>query len=78
MSEMALGINSRNDSGNVKGKDGRNNFILDKGDRKASLKTHVKRGMGNNRLLREITSPFTKITKCRYTIWVESPKDRTS
>jgi hypothetical protein len=35
------GVNGGNGSGNVRGTDGRSDFVLDKGDRKASLKANI-------------------------------------
>jgi hypothetical protein len=34
-------MTSRNDPGSVKRADGRSNFVLDKGDRKSSLKANI-------------------------------------
>jgi hypothetical protein len=41
MAEMFLGTRDRNDPGNVKGTNGRSNFVLDKGDRKLFLKANI-------------------------------------
>jgi hypothetical protein len=39
--EVALGINGKNEPGNVKGTDGKSNLVLDKRDRNASLKKSI-------------------------------------
>jgi hypothetical protein len=38
---MALGMNGKNDPRIIKGTNGRSNFVLDKGDRKTSLKENI-------------------------------------
>jgi hypothetical protein len=40
-------INVRNGSGNIKETDGKSNVVLDKGDRKGSLKENTERDMRN-------------------------------
>jgi hypothetical protein len=41
VAEIALGINDRSDPGNVKGTDGKSNFVLDKRDRKTSVRADI-------------------------------------
>jgi hypothetical protein len=41
MAEMFLGTSDRNDPENLKGTDGRSNFVLDKRGRKPPLKQNI-------------------------------------